>query len=266
LDFFEAIVLALVQGLTEFLPISSSAHLILVPKVFGWADQGLAFDVAVHFGTLLAVLWVFREEVWAITRAWFLALSGRNHIASDARLGWSLIIATIPVVLAGLLLEDVIETYLRSPLVIASATAVFGVVLWLADLRKKEVTDEHAVAWSTALLIGCAQAIALIPGTSRSGITISAGLALGLSRSAAARFSFLLSMPAIAGAAVFETLKVAESVEPVAWDVIFAGLVVSAISAYVCIRIFLSTIEQIGMLPFMLYRLLLAGLLFWIFI
>lgn len=266
MDFSEAIILALVQGLTEFLPISSSAHLILVPRLLDWSDQGLAFDVAVHFGTLLAVFWYFHEEVRQITRAWCAALFGREHDAVDARLGWSIIIATLPVVLAGVLFEEFIATHLRSPLVIAAATAVFGVALWVADLRKKEVTDEHAVGWSTALLIGCAQALALIPGTSRSGITITAGLALGLSRPAAARFSFLLAIPAIAGAAVLESARLVESAAPIAWEVIGVGLVIAAISAYFCIKVFLHAIERVGMLPFMIYRLLLAGLLFWIFI
>jgi len=266
LDFIEAIILALVQGLTEFLPISSSAHLILVPQILGWTDQGLAFDVAVHFGTLLAVLWYFRTEVWSIMRAWCAARFGRAHDAADARLGGSIIIATLPVMLAGLLFEESIRTHLRSPLVIAAATAVFGVALWIADLRKKEVTDEHAVGWSTALLIGCVQALALIPGTSRSGITITAGLALGLSRPAAARFSFLLSIPAIAGAAILESARLVESVVPVAWDAIGAGLAVAGVSAYFCIKVFLQAIERIGMLPFMIYRLLLAGWLFWIFV
>lgn len=265
MDFIEAIVLALVQGLTEFLPISSSAHLILVPQILGWPDQGLAFDVAVHLGTLLAVLWFFHEEVWDVARAWCAALVGREHDPVDARLGWAILIATIPAVLAGAFFENDIETRLRSPLVIATTTALFGVLLWLADLHKKEVSDEHQVGLGVAFLIGLAQALALIPGTSRSGITITAGLALGLSRRAAARFSFLLAMPAIAGAALLETVELAGSPEPVDWGPIGVGLVVAAISAYFCIKAFLGAIDRIGMLPFMIYRLLLAGFLFWMF-
>ena len=265
MDFIEAIVLALVQGLTEFLPISSSAHLILVPRILGWADQGLAFDVAVHFGTLMAVFWFFHDEVWAIMRAWFAALRGREHERNDARLGWAIIVATIPVVLAGFLFENFIETQLRSPLIIAATTAVFGVLLWVADLHKKEISDEHQLLIRYALLIGLAQALALIPGTSRSGITITAGLALGLSRRAAARFSFLLAMPAIAGAALLETVELLESPAPVNWAPILIGLVVAAVSAYACIKVFLGAIDRIGMLPFMIYRLLLAGFLVWLF-
>ena len=265
MDIFEAIVLALVQGFTEFLPISSSAHLILVPRFMGWADQGLAFDVAVHFGTLMAVLWFFHEEVWAIACAWCAALVGRAHDATNARLGWAILVATVPVVLAGVAFEDVIETSLRSPLVIATTTAVFGVLLWVADLHKKEVSDEHQISIRQALLIGLAQVLALIPGTSRSGITITAGLALGLSRSAAARFSFLLAIPAIAGAALLKTVDLVVSPDPVEWLPMGVGLVVAATSAYLCIKVFLGVIGRIGMLPFMLYRLLLAGYLFWVF-
>ena len=266
MNFIEAIVLAIAQGLTEFLPISSSAHLILMPRLLGWNDEGLAFDVAVHFGTLLAVLWYFRGEVRDILSACVAALIGRPHDRNDARLGWELIVATLPIVFAGFLFEDFIETQLRSPLVIATTTALFGVLLWVADLHKKEVSDERRVGFSIALLIGLAQVLALIPGTSRSGITITAALALGLSRSAAARFSFLLSMPAIAGAATLETAKLLDSPVPVDWAIMLVGLLVAAVSAYICIRLFLGVIDRIGMLPFMLYRLLLAGFLFWVFL
>jgi len=266
LELFAAIVLALVQGLTEFLPISSSAHLILVPQLFGWPDQGLAFDVAVHLGTLLAVLAYFYREVAAITCAWIGSLVGQPRSQADAHLGWMIIVATIPVVVAGLLFEDFVATQLRSPLVIATATAVFGIALWLADLRRKSVVDEHNIGLVIALLIGFAQVLALIPGTSRSGITITAGLTLGLSRQTAARFSFLISIPAIAGAAIRETSELLQSSGPVPWLPMAIGLVVAAASAYVCIRLFLGAIERIGMLPFMLYRLALAAVLIWVFL
>jgi undecaprenyl-diphosphatase len=263
---FEAIVLALVQGLTEFLPISSSAHLILVPKIFGWPDQGLAFDVAVHLGALLAVIWVFRYEIVAILSSWFKALAGKEHSVADAHLGWSLLIATAPVIVAGVLLEDFISTQLRSPLVIATTTALFAVPLWMADRHRKTVNDEHQINYRAALLIGLAQMIALIPGTSRSGITMTAGLGLGLSRETAARFSFLLSIPAIAGAAVLETAELIQSDSPVCWDVMATGLAVAFLSAYICIKLFLRTIERIGMVPFMIYRLLLAAILFAVYL
>ena len=266
MDLFSAIILALVQGLTEFLPISSSAHLILVPKLFGWQDQGLAFDVAVHLGTLLAVFWFFHKEVLTIIRAWVGSLVGKSTSPADAHLGWMIIIATLPVGIAGYFFSDFVANELRTPLVIASATAIFGVALWIADLRGKDVADEHNIGVFIALLIGFAQMIALMPGTSRSGVTMAAGLALGLSRQTAARFSFLISMPTIAGAALIEFSELLESTDPVPWLAIFIGLVVSAVSAYFCIRLFLSMFERIGMLPFMLYRLVLAGVLFWIFL
>lgn len=266
MDILQATILALVQGLTEFLPISSSAHLILVPKVLGWTDQGLAFDVAVHLGTLIAVFWFFRGEVIAIISAWLRSLAGREHDKTDARLTWAILVATLPVVFTGFFLEDFVESQLRSPLVIAAATAVFGVLLWLADLRRKNIADEHAVTLPIALLIGLAQVLALVPGTSRSGITITAGLFLGLSRQAACRFSFLLAMPAIGGAAVLEFYDLLNSPETVAWDVLASGLLIAAVSAYLCIKLFLQAVEKIGMLPFMLYRLVLAAILFLLFI
>ncbi len=266
MDILQATILALVQGLTEFLPISSSAHLILVPKVLGWRDQGLAFDVAVHLGTLIAVFWFFRDEVIAIVLAWLRSVARREHDQNDARLGWAILVATVPVVLTGFFLADFVESELRSPLVIASTTAVFGVLLWLADLRRKNVADEHGITLFTALLIGLAQVLALVPGTSRSGITITAGLFLGLSRQAACRFSFLMAMPAIGGAAVLEFNTLLNSSEAVAWDALAIGLLVAAISAYFCIKLFLQAVEKIGMLPFMLYRLALAAALFLLFI
>lgn len=264
MELFAAIILALIQGLTEFLPISSSAHLILAPRLFGWPDQGLAFDVAVHLGTLLAVVWYFRREIVDIALAWFGSLAGRP--TADAHVGWMIIVATIPVVVAGVLLNDFVANELRSPLVIAAATAVFGVALWVADLRGKNIGDERRIGLGIAVLIGCAQVLALIPGTSRSGITMTAGLAAGLSRETAARFSFLIAIPTIAGAAVLKTAELATSPAPVPWLAMGVGLSVAAVSAYACIRVFLDVIGRIGMVPFMLYRLLLAAVLVWLFI
>ena len=266
MDTLQATILALVQGLTEFLPISSSAHLILVPKVLGWPDQGLAFDVAVHLGTLIAVFWFFRDEVIAIISAWLRSITRREHEQKDARLAWAILVATIPVVLTGFFLEDFVESQLRSPLIIAAATAAFGVLLWVADQSRKNIADEHSITLLIALIIGLAQVLALVPGTSRSGITITAGLFLGLSRQAACRFSFLMSMPAIAGAAVLELYALLSSSETIAWDTLLIGLLVAAISAYMCIKLFLQAVEKIGMWPFMLYRLVLAAILFVLFI
>jgi undecaprenyl-diphosphatase len=260
-DYLAAIVLALVQGLTEFLPISSSAHLILVPRFLAWEDQGLAFDVAVHLGTLLAVLWYFRDEVNTIFRAWLLSALRRPYQHQEARLGWLLLLATTPLVIVGFLAEDFVAGRLRSPLLIAAATAVFGVVLWLADLRRHDGDDPLRISLRAAMLIGLAQVLALVPGTSRSGITITAGLALGLSRQTAARFSFLLAIPAVGGASVLELAALLESPTPVSWDAIAIGLSVAAASAYLCISWFLAAIQRVGMLPFMIYRLLLAAVI-----
>jgi len=256
-----AVLLALVQGITEFLPVSSSAHLVLVPRFLGWPDQGLAFDVAVHLGTLGAVVWYFRAEVRDIVRSFSLALIRRPHDPAEARLGWAIVLATLPLVGAGFLLEDLVERQLRAPMIIAGATAVFGVLLWVADRRPDRVASETAVTVPMALLVGLAQVLALIPGTSRSGITITAALALGLDRPTAARFSFLLSIPAIAGAAVLESWELLRTPGAVPWSGMLTGLVVAALSAYLCIRTFLAAIQRIGMLPFVVYRLVLAGVI-----
>ncbi len=265
MDWIESVLLALVQGLTEFLPISSSAHLILVPQFLGWEDQGLAFDVAVHFGTLSAVLWYFRHEVVEILQAWFASLVGKadqfENGEANAHLGWAVLIATIPVGLFGLVFHDFISENLRNPLVIAATTAIFGVLLWVVDRKGGVGSSEYGMSWRTIVLIGLAQALALVPGTSRSGITITAGLALGLSRKASARFSFLMSIPVIALAAGLETKNLVESAVPVDWDVLFIGVAVSAISAYFCIKVFLIALDKLSMLPFMIYRLVLAAIL-----
>jgi len=265
MDIFQAIILALVQGLTEFLPISSSAHLILVPILTGWQDQGLAFDVAVHFGTLGAVVTYFRTELSAMARSWLSSLATRNP-DDEAMLAWAVLLGTIPLGLSGLLFHDLIETYLRSPLVIATTTIVFGLLLWYADKTGAQTRCEYRLDAGRVAVIALAQVLALIPGTSRSGITITAGLMVGLDRSAAARFSFLLSVPAIAMAALYETKNLLEAAAPVDWLAIASGVAVSGISAYLCIHYFLKLLERIGMLPFVVYRLVLGVVLFAMFL
>lgn len=265
MDSLQAIILALIQGVTEFLPISSSAHLILVPRFLGWADQGLAFDVAVHLGTLIAVIYYFRAEVIAILTGWTRAVLRLPHESQDARLGWTLLAATVPLVVAGLFLEDLVSTTLRSPVVIAVATAFFGVLLWVADRRPDRVGRLAQLNLRAGVLIGLAQVLALIPGTSRSGITMTAGLALGLDRETAARFSFLLAIPAIAGASLLELVELLQSVAPVPWGAMALGLVVAAVSAWLCIKLFLAAIQRIGMMPFVVYRLLLAAVIVVVF-
>ena len=209
MDTVQTILLALLQGLTEFLPISSSAHLILLPRLLGWEDQGLAFDVAVHVGTLLAVILYFHEDVRRLLLAWFASIVNRQ-MSADARLAWLVVLGTIPAALTGLLLDDVIETHLRSPLVIALTTIGFGVLLGVADQRGRQARREDSLSVMDVVWIGLAQALALIPGTSRSGVTMTAALALGLTRTAAARFSFLLSIPVILMAGSYKTLQLAQ--------------------------------------------------------
>ena len=254
MDYLHAVFLALLQGLTEFLPISSSAHLILLPRLLGWVDQGLAFDVAVHIGTLTAVVAYFRHDVNRLLLAWIKSCATRQ-LDADATLAWLVVLSTLPVVVAGLLFHDFIETSLRSPLVIAAATVGFGVLLGVADWRGKKMRSENSLTVMDALWIGLAQALALIPGTSRSGITMTTALALGLTRSAAARFSFLLSIPAILMAGGYESLKLFQQSEPVAWGGLLLGTGVAFLSAYLCIRLFMLLIERVGMLPFVVYRL-----------
>jgi undecaprenyl-diphosphatase len=260
MDIVQAIVLAVVQGLSEFLPISSSGHLVLVPHFLGWSDQGLAFDVAVHVGTLLAVLLYFRRQIGTMVTGWFGSVLHRRH-TRDSRLAWQLLFATIPVGLTGLLFDDYIEVHLRNPAFVAGTLSFFGLLLYAADRLGKRTLDEFELSWPQAMLIGCAQALALMPGTSRSGVTMTAGLSLGLTRSAAARFSFLLAVPGIAAAGAYEGLKLVTSGEPVAWLPMIVGLVFAAATGVACIHFLIRFIEKIGMLPFTIYRLILAGVI-----
>jgi len=259
-DILQIIVLALVQGLTEFLPVSSSAHLILVPLITPWDDQGLAFDVAVHVGTLTAVVLYFRKEISSMFFAWFASLQGTH--SENSKLAWAVVVGTIPVGLAGLLFKDVISENLRTPLVIATTTIIFGLLLWYADQSAKRQRDEYAMSWKDIIIIGCAQAVALIPGTSRSGITITAGLLLGLTAQASARFSFLLSIPVIILAGGFEVLDYLEVASVNDMNDLIVGALISAISAYFCIHFFLKLLERVGMMPFVIYRLILGAVLF----
>ncbi len=259
MDIIQILVLALVQGLTEFLPISSSAHLILVPLITGWQDQGLAFDVAVHVGTLTAVVLYFRKEIGVMFLAWLSSFKGKH--SEDSRLAWGVLIGTIPVGITGLLFKDYIAGNLRTELVIAITTIVFGLLLWYADWSGKRNRDEHTLSWKDIIIIGCAQAVALIPGTSRSGITITAGLMLGLTAQAAARFSFLLSIPVIVLAGGMETLDYLQVANAGDVNDLVYGALISAFSAYLCIHYFLKLLEKINMTPFVIYRLLLGVVL-----
>ncbi len=264
MDNIQLAVLALVQGITEFLPISSSAHLILVPQLFGWTDQGLVFDVAVHAGSLLAVLIYFRKEVIAMLVAWLASLGGGGQ-TPDSKLAWWVILATLPAVAAGFLFEDEIQNSLRAPWVIAVASIVFGLLLWFSDHIGSRQRGEYDISWKHALIIGCWQMLALIPGTSRSGITITAGLLLGMTRQAAARFSFLLSIPIIVASGTLESYHMITTVTAISWADLAIGAALSAISAGLCIHWFLKLVDRIGMVIFVVYRILLGIVILLVF-
>jgi undecaprenyl-diphosphatase len=264
MELLQIIILAAVQGLTEFLPISSSAHLILAPLVTGYADQGLAFDVSLHVGTLTAVVLYFRQEVIAISSDFFRSWVNPAARSRESRLGWMIVLATIPVGLFGLLMEHLVETDLRAPLVIAITTIGFGVLLLAADKLGKRERDEYSINWRDALIVGLFQAVAIIPGTSRSGSTMTAGLFLGLTRKAASRFSFLISIPTIILSGGLLTLELVKSGMPVDWTSLALGAGLAFITAYLCIHFFLQFIERIGMMPFFIYRMLLGGAILWL--
>lgn len=257
MSYLEAVVLALIQGLTEFLPISSSAHLILPSVLLGWEDQGLAFDVAVHVGTLLAVLIYFRQEVVSLLSAFFASIF-KGDRSKEAKFAWMIVIATIPACIFGFFMVDIIELYLRSAWVLASTTVIFGLLLWWVDKHARLQDHESKMTVKKALYIGLAQALAVIPGTSRSGITLTAALYLGFTREAAARFSFLMSIPIIVLAAGYLGTQLAISGEAIQLEFLTIGIVVSFLSAYACIYLFLKMISRMGMMPFVIYRLLLG--------
>jgi undecaprenyl-diphosphatase len=261
IDTYQAVLLAILQGLTEFLPISSSAHLIIPSLIMGWPDQGLAFDVSVHVGTLSAVLFYYRADLARMAGSWFSSLTGAPG-NEDSRLVWYLALATLPAVLVGLFAGDYIENQLRNLPVIATTTLVFGLLLGLADRRAATSSVGTRLTLVVALIIGLAQAMAPIPGVSRSGITITAALLLGMSRQASARFSFLLSIPVIAGAGLLKAWELADSGVAADWLLLGMGAVISGITAYLCIAVFLRLLDRVGLMPFVYYRVLLAAVLY----
>jgi undecaprenyl-diphosphatase len=261
----QTLVLGIIQGITEFLPISSSAHLILVPIVTGWPDQGVAFDLAVHVGTLLAVVLYFRKDLLTITRDGALSLVQRRQVG-QSRLAWAVLLGTIPTGLAGIALMDLVDTSLRSVAVIATTTVVFGLLLGLADVTNRGTRDLTKLTWRDVAFIGLAQALALIPGTSRSGVTLTAGLLLGLTREAAARFSFLLAIPITALASAAKIIELAQSDVVVNWLHFLLGGVTAFITAILAIHYFLQLLNRFGMLPYVIYRVLLGVLIYFVFL
>lgn len=259
----QIVVLALVQGLTEFLPVSSSGHLVLVPALAGWSDQGLVFDVAVHLGSLVAVCTFFRKDIAGLVRGG-LRLAGGETQGVEQRLALAIVVATVPAAVAGLLFAGWIEENLRNPVVVVFELSVFGILMALADRLAPRTRNITNVTLRDALLIGLAQALSLVPGTSRSGITITVGRALGFARQDAARFSFLMSAPIILLAGGYKSVSLLLSGEPVVWPALGLGVIVSAVVAYVTIEFFMRFVSKIGLLPFAVYRLLLAGVIVYV--
>ena len=261
IDIYQAIALAVLQGLTEFLPISSSAHLVFPSLLLGWPDQGLAFDVAVHVGTLAAVVFYYRHTLVELLLGWLGSLTGSGS-NEQSRTVWYLVLATIPAGLVGLVAQDLIENHLRSLAVIATTTLVFGVLLGIADRYAIKTPGDRALSLPVAMFIGLAQALAPIPGVSRSGVTITAALLLNMSRQDAARFSFLLSIPVISSAGLLKMWVLLSADEPFNWQMMAVGTLVSGVVAYACIAVFLRLLDRVGMMPFVYYRLVLAALLY----
>ena len=257
MTYTQGVVLGIVQGLTEFLPVSSSGHLILVPHIFGWPDQGLAFDAVMHLGTLAALLAYFRYELIGL-------LTG----AMSRRLGVVLVVATIPGGLAGLLFDKIVEARLRSPLVIAVSTAVWAVVMWVADRRAPPPPPipgdpVERVGWGQGIAVGIAQALALIPGTSRSGITITTGLLGGLDRATAARFAFLLGIPITAAAGGLKALHLLRHGVPTGdGGALLAALLAAFLSGWFAVWFLVSYLKRRSLTPFVIYRLVLAAVIF----
>ncbi len=258
-EWLQALLLAFIQGLTEFLPISSSAHLILPAQLLGWADQGVAFDIAVHLGSLFAVVLYFRAELSWLLLGSLRALAVRQ-MNPESTLVLQLLVATLPVAVAGILARDLVAGQFRSVPVIAAATIGFGILLAVADRRgggSREL-DLAAATW-----IGMAQVLALVPGTSRSGITMTAGLFCGLGREQAARFSFLLSIPVILAAAGLAALEAGGAAQAISWPPTLMAMAVAALTAYATIALFLEWVQRLGFLPFAVYRCLLGAVLLW---
>ncbi|SDG55174.1 undecaprenyl-diphosphate phosphatase [Roseospirillum parvum] len=262
MSLLQIVVLAVVQGITEFLPISSSGHLILVPVAFDWPDQGVLLDVAVHVGTLVAVMIYFWRDVGAMLAGLGRLLRGKFD--PGARLAAMVVLGTLPVVGAGLALKDMIGDDLRSLTVIGWTTLGFGIALWLADRAGMTVRRVDHLTWRDALLIGLAQCLALVPGTSRAGITMTAARVLGYERADSARFSMLLSIPTILAAGTLAGLEVQASGDlQLSHDMILAGAL-SCLVALAAIALMMAWLKHAGFTPFVLYRIALGSLLLWI--
>ncbi|GIH87350.1 undecaprenyl-diphosphate phosphatase [Planobispora rosea] len=259
IGWFEAVVLGVLQGLTEFLPISSSAHIRVVAALFGWDDPGAAFTAVIQLGTEAAVLIYFRKEIWEIVSTWTQALwkpELRGHHA--ARMGWYVIVGTLPILVLGLFFKDSIETVFRDLRLIGTTLIVFGLILWFADrTARTKLTLEKHLSFPHAIVYGLAQSLALIPGVSRSGGTITAGLLLDYRREEAARYSFLLAIPAVLGAGVLELFEIGEGGAP-AWGPTILATVISFAVGYAAVAWFLKYISTHRFTGFVIYRVVLG--------
>lgn len=268
-DYLQAIFLGILQGLTEFLPISSSAHLRIFPDLFGWGDAGAAFTAVIQIGTELAVLVFFRKDIWRIARAWVLSLFKPEYRgALDARMGWYIIVGSVPIVVLGFLFKDTIEKDFRNLWLIATMLIVLGLVLGLADRYGANERQIKQLSLRDAALMGAAQAAALVPGVSRSGATLSMGRFLGYEREAATRFAFLLAIPAVIGAGIFELSEIGDvgKAHPgeadYGWGPTITATIVSFIVGYAAIAWLLRWVSTRSYTPFVVYRVLLgAGVL-----
>jgi len=261
MNIIQSIILGIIQGLTEFFPISSSGHLIVLPKIFGWQDQGLAFDIFLHLGTLLAILFFFRRDWLRIFKA--IIFWKKDEYKKDRKLALIIIIGIIPAVCLGFFLSNFIENQLRLPLVVGINLIFWGIILGIADWRtrkqKNAINNEKNIPCSKALIIGIFQAISLIPGSSRSGLSITGGLFTGLSRKTAIRFSFLMSAPLILGAGLFEGTKIFnDSIININWLNFFFGFCAALLSGILAIRLIIYLAERKSFMPFVIYRIILG--------
>ncbi len=265
---FQALVLGIVQGLTEFLPISSTAHLRIVPHLIGWADPGAAFSAVIQLGTLFSVLLYFRKDVSQLLLAAAHSLRKRNlWISNESRLAWGIVVGTVPIVFLGLLFKDTIESEARGLGVIGSSLIVFAIFLYLSEKFSSQKRHISELSVKEILLIGICQAAALVPGCSRSGSTITGGLFLGLKREDAARFSFLLGLPAIAGSGLFELVSLIEDGlgETGTIDILI-GITAAFVSGYLSIELLLQFIKKYGTFVFVVYRIVLGTLILFLWV
>lgn len=266
MSIFHAIILGLIQGITEFLPISSSGHLIFLPSLFGWVDQGIEFDAILNLGTLIAVVFYFRKELWNIAKSYFIPRSRQSEVQKkDFFLGNMLIVATLPAALVGFLWGDYLQDVFRSPFSIAITMGLWGLVLYAAQKyfekiqRAKQLTTLEKISWKQTLFIGFAQALSLIPGTSRSGITMTAGLFSKLDKSDAAKFAFYMSVPITALAVAHKMLDVFQmGIAPEIRVPLIFGFFTSLVTAFLAIKFLLSLLKKYSFTPFVVYRLVMS--------